>query len=90
MCFDVLNVIALGAAKPTRIMDDANLSSTTLQPLLQTLLERRYIAEDVRGRRHYRLTTIGERALRYYRRAVTGFAESTATPNPTLEQPNRA
>lgn len=90
MCLDVLNVIAMGAENPTDIMYGANLSSTTLRPLLQTLFERRYIyAEDVRGRRHYRITTTGERTLQCYRRAVTGFTESTAILNPAVERPSQ-
>ena len=69
--FDILNVIALGEEKPTRIMYGAYVSWEKLQPKLQSLIEQGYInTELVNKRIHYHITVKGKRALSYYLPAV--------------------
>jgi predicted transcriptional regulator len=72
MKFDILRVIALGEEKLTRIMYGSNLSWGSLHRLLPGLVTQGFVEETTveRGKR-YQITAKGERALRYYHRAVT-------------------
>jgi predicted transcriptional regulator len=74
--FDILNVMASGEEKPTRIMYRANLSWRALQTILSRLIEEEFIeVEGARGKR-YRITEKGHLALNYYRRAVKDLKTS--------------
>ena len=69
--FGILNVIALGEEKPTRIMYGTNISWEKLQTKLQSLIEQGFInTELVNKSIRYHITVKGERTLRYYLRAV--------------------
>jgi predicted transcriptional regulator len=78
--FDILNVMASGEEKPTRIMYGANLSWRALQSLFPHLIAQGFIdaAKDVKGKR-YRITEKGQRALHYYRRAVKDLTTTAVT-----------
>lgn len=67
---DVLEAVARGVRKPTRIMYKANLSWGSMKGFFGSLLERGLIREsEVGGRREYEITDKGLRVLDYFRKA---------------------
>lgn len=68
-CIDILQIIAKGVGKPTRIMYKANLSWNPMQRYLRFLVEQDLIASNKRGERvRYEITDKGFRTLSYFRR----------------------
>jgi len=71
ICFSVLEVINKGASKPTRIMQDANLSWNTLLEVFTELTSQGLIKSDYeQGYKRYALTEKGLRALTYFSKAL--------------------
>jgi predicted transcriptional regulator len=65
---DVLQVIALGVEKPTRIMSKANLTYKMLQDIVATLVHNRFIREEISGtKKRYFITRKGKNALHHDR-----------------------
>ena len=68
-CIDILQIIAKGVGKPTRIMYKANLSWNPMQGYLRFLIEQDLIVSNKRGERvRYEITDKGLRTLSYFRR----------------------
>lgn len=66
--FDVLELLANGTHKPSRIMGIANLSYPVLRHLLDRLKTFAWIVEQqVGARREYYLTPVGEEKLKAWR-----------------------
>ena len=71
ICFSVLEVIKKGASKPTRIMQDSNLSWNTLLEVFSVLTSQGLIKWDYQeGYKRYTLTDKGLKALTYFSKAL--------------------
>ena len=71
ICFSVLEVMKKGASKPTRIMQDANLSWNTLLEVFTVLTSQGLIESDYReGYKRYTLTDKGLKAATYFSKAL--------------------
>ena len=70
---DVLEVIAEGEARPTRIMYASNLSWNSLKGTLDVLVNKGYVDEMYHNQkqRRYAITTKGRDVLSYYSRLET-------------------
>jgi predicted transcriptional regulator len=82
ICFDVLEIIRKGAQKPTRIMQDANLSWSTLLEVFTMLSSQGLIKWDYKeGYKRYTLTDKGLIAVTHYGKAlgVLDAAKETRT-----------
>jgi predicted transcriptional regulator len=68
-CIDILEIIAKGVGKPTRIMYKANLSWNPMQKYLRLLVDEGLIISGKKGERmRYEVTEKGIRTLSYFRR----------------------
>jgi len=76
ICFNVLEVISRGIAKPTRIMYSANLSWNTLLEVFILLTSQDLIKEvKIEGSKRYMLTEKGREALIHYKKALASFED---------------
>mgnify|MGYP001122948071 CR=1 FL=1 len=72
--FEVLEVIARGIDKPTRVMYKTNLSWNTLQDIFETLRNGSFISEvENMGARRYYITEKGRNALNYHLKSLNGL-----------------
>jgi predicted transcriptional regulator len=71
ICFNVLEIISEGAQKPTRIMQDSNLSWTTLLEVFRVLTSQGLIKSDFQeSYKRYTLTDKGLKALTHFSKAL--------------------
>jgi len=70
IAIDVLNILAEGENRPTRIMYGSNLSWTSLKSKLDLLVNKGYVDEEFISDRNklYSITSKGIEVLRYYKR----------------------
>ena len=74
--FDILDVIDKGITKPTLIMYKTNLSWATLQDIFKTLVERGFIAEEMKKKsKRYQVTEKGRNALSYHLKSLNELVE---------------
>jgi len=71
--FEVLDVIERGREKKTWIMHGTNLSWNVLTEVLETLKRSGFVRVESEGKRRFRITRKGSRALSYHRKSIEGF-----------------
>jgi predicted transcriptional regulator len=62
----ILETVAEGVGKPTRIMYRANLSWARMQEYIQSLINQGLLVEKGTGKKRYELTEKGFRVLNYF------------------------
>lgn len=70
-CFDILEAIERGVAKPKQIMRNTNLSWATLKEIFESLNEGSFIREEAEeNTKRYQMTKKGRNALFYYLKSL--------------------